>query len=423
MKTFVAGILLAGTCIAGASLWSSLFSGFSDNDLTASTNITLSAEIPLETQQLIVANRWGSVHIHGTNNSPGQWSWALTVRAHSQDEAGRIAQSIICQHLQTGANLELKVLFPHMLSNVSVESGFDVSIPSPASVKVTDSFGQITISDLQGNLEAANQNGEVSLRNIAGEVRAQTSFAALKAENIGPARLSDQNGEISVAHVQGSLEADTSFAPLQAETIAGRTHLHDQNGEILVRNVQGPLDARTSFSPLTARNISGNVVLGNQNGEIGAESLSSNADLSTSFAELSVKNVGGDVTLENQNGGIDASAISGLVKARTSFSALNVTGPGTSFDCHNQNGSIYIHATSPDLASIRADTCFNSLELRIPASLKPVIVAKTSFGDISSDFPLNNRRSSDDQSAGADAGAPQIQLENQNGGIRIVGQN
>ena len=150
MKIFVASLLAASTFIAGASLWSSLVSGFSGNNLTASTNIVLSAEIPLETRQLEVANQFGSVRIHGTNSSPGQWTWNLTVRARSQDEASRIAQSITCQHSQMGARLALKVLFPQALSNVSVESEFQVSVPSQASVKATDAFGEITVSDLQG---------------------------------------------------------------------------------------------------------------------------------------------------------------------------------------------------------------------------------------------------------------------------------
>jgi hypothetical protein len=422
MKAFVAGILAASTSIAGASLWSSLVSGVSNTTLDASTNITLSAEVPVETRQLDLENQFGPVRIRGTNNSPVQWIWNLTVRAHTQDEAGRIAQSIQCQHSQTGARLDLKVLFPHTLSNVSVESKFDVSVPSQASVKATDAFGEITASDLQGDLDAAGQNGALNLRNIAGEVHAHTSFAALSAENIGPARLSNQNGEISVTQVQGPLEADTSFARLRAEAIAGSAHLHDQNGEILVRDVHGTLDARTSFAQLTAKNITGNATLGNQNGEIRAESLSSNADLTTSFAELNIKDVGGAVVLENQNGGIDASAIRGAVKARTSFSSLKVSGPGPSFDCRNQNGGIYIQAASPALASIQADTSFGELEVRIPASLKPVVVAKTSFANVDSDFPFNTRLTGQDRSAEAEPGTPQIRLENQNGGIRIMGQ-
>jgi DUF4097 and DUF4098 domain-containing protein YvlB len=424
MKTFVAGLLILAAIafVAGASLLSSLFSSSSGNDLAASTNITLTADIPLETRQLDLQNQLGPVCLHGTNNSPGQWTWNLTVRARSQEEASRIAQSINCRQSQTGERLALKVLFPHTISNISVESRFDVSVPSQVSARVIDAFGEITASDLHENLDVAGQNGEVSLRNIDGEVHAQTSFAVLKAENIGRAWLSNQNGEISVTRVHGPLEADTSFARLQAETIAGQARLHDQNGEILVRDVQGPLAARTSFSLLTAKNITGSVTLGNQNGEIQAESLSSNADLTTSFAELSVKDVGGSAVLENQNGGIDASAIGGTISAHTSFAALNVSGPGPSFDCHNQNGSIYIHATSPALASIQADTSFSSLEVRLPASLKPVIVAKTSFGDVSSDFPLTTSLSSGGQNADVGSKTPQIRLKNQNGGIRIFGQ-
>ena len=126
MKVLVASILAFSTLIAGASVWSSLVAGVSDNTLTASTNLTLSAEIPQETRQLDLENQLGYVRIQGTNHSPGQWTWNLTVRARSQEEVTRIAQAIQCQHSQSGTRLELKVLFPRTLSNVSVESKFDV---------------------------------------------------------------------------------------------------------------------------------------------------------------------------------------------------------------------------------------------------------------------------------------------------------
>ena len=114
--------------------------------------------------------------------------------------------------------------------------------------------------------------------------------------------------------------------------------------------------------------------------------------------------MGGEVVLENQNGGIDASAIGGSVKASTSFSSLKVSAKGPAFDCHNQNGEIYIQATSPALASIQAETSFGGLEVRIPAALKPVIVAKTSFGEVDSDFPFNTQAQQQSGERGIGAG-------------------
>lgn len=53
----------------------------------------------------------------------------------------------------------------------------------------------------------------------------------------------------------------------------------------------------------------------------------------------------------------------------------------------------------------------------MPARLKPAVQARTSYGDIDSDFPVISKANF--QPSPGEPGAPRVNLRNQNGNIRV----
>jgi DUF4097 and DUF4098 domain-containing protein YvlB len=152
---------------------------------------------------------------------------------------------------------------------------------------------------------------------------------------------------------------------------------------------------------------------------VAAKQVKGDVEIETSFAELRVEGVEGNVDLKDQNGQVNAHNVTGKVRASTSFSRIDIDGSGTEFVCHNQNGGISLRVRSSAVSLVEARTSFGSLEVQLPADLKPVIRAHTSFGDIDSDFPVVLKAHGEDAFAGLEAGVPRVSLENQNGRIHI----
>jgi hypothetical protein len=67
-------------------------------------------------------------------------------------------------------------------------------------------------------------------------------------------------------------------------------------------------------------------------------------------------------------------------------------------------------------------TSYGALEVRLPAGLKPAVQAHTSYGDIESDFPVLMKSRNQGALDGQPPGTPRINLQNQNGKIRVVGE-
>jgi hypothetical protein len=450
----VAAVVLAGS--TGCKFRIPMSSGnWLDSDLVAVTNSTRSADIPASLKYLAVDNPCGTIHVTGTETGTTRWTWKLTVHARTDAVAQEIARAMKCQAELDGGQLTILVSAPPSDEPHRIQSDFEITVPEPTAVRTQTHFGDTDIAGLKADVEAANQNGRIEIHDIGGKISARTSFESMTISDTGAATLHNQNGEITATRIGGLLQAETSFAPITAQDIAGPARLANQNGEIKAIGISGSLEAKTSFDSLVVRDIHGRASLANQNGQIEAtgiaESLEAqtsfgsieahdvggaarvrnqmgsvrltqvkgNADIKTSFDRLSVEGIEGDALLVNQNGGIAANGVGGAVRANTSFGEMKINGAGADFVCHNQNGSIELEATSAAVTNIEATTSFDKLELRLPAELKPALLARTSFGDVESDFPVLAKPASVDVFAGMAPGTPRASLHNQNGDIRI----
>jgi hypothetical protein len=349
--------------------------GYSSADLQSVTNRVLQGEIPAGIKSVEIENRFGSIRVVASEREPAQWSWKLTVQARTTTAAQEWANAANCTAVQDGSRLQLTVSLPDNSGQRRMKS---------ASVRTRNQFGRTSISGVGGDVDATGQNGSIELRDLGGKVRAQTSFSSLSLAGAGAAWLKNQNGSIEASHLAGELEAQTSFASLTARDIAGKVKARNQNGKIEVIGAKG------------------------------------DADLKTSFAELHAEAIQGDARLENQNGRVSARGISGAVKANTSFANMEIESAGLNLSCRNQNGSIRIRATSPELDTLDAETSFSSIEVRLPAGLKPAIQARTSFAEVESDYPVLMKPRGQDAFAEVEAGVPRVKLQNQNGRIRVV---
>lgn len=360
-------------------------SGWSDHDLKAVTNSVQSAGIPAGLKSLDVKNAFGAIHITGAPNGPFNWSQKLTVHARTDEVVQQLASNLVCRAELVGDRLTLVVTVPDSREPHNFQSDLEITVPKTVSVQLLDQYGGIEAANLGGEIVVKNRFGAVDLRDISGAVRADTSYAALKIGNTGPAALKNAFGAIEADGVHGALEAETSYAALEARDIGGAVKLRNQFGALRVEKA-------------------------------------GDADLKTSYAEMRVREINGDAQLVNQFGRVVAEAVTGSVRAETSYGAMEITGPGGNFICANQFGAVTVRAASQSLTNLEARTSYATLEVRLPAGLKPALQARTSYADIESDFPVLMKPRGQDPFAGVTPGTPRINLQNQNGKIRVISE-
>ncbi|HAV64504.1 MAG TPA: hypothetical protein DCY13_19315, partial [Verrucomicrobiales bacterium] len=147
--------------------------------------------------------------------------------------------------------MKLEVTLPNSDGKWNYTSDLEIRVPASLAMEARNGFGDLEVAQLSGDVVLENQHGKLLVRDVSGKVNAQTSFADLAANTIGPARLRNQHGEIEVEKVAGELDAETSFSSLKAADIKGAARVRNQHGSIEVRTASA-LDARTSYGPLLA---------------------------------------------------------------------------------------------------------------------------------------------------------------------------
>ena len=177
-------IHLLGACVmltfaSGCIYVSHSNSGYSDADLTASTNRTLAGEIPAGLKTLEVENQFGAVHVVGDDTQPARWSWNLTVRAKTEELARERAEETRCVAVQEGDRLRLTLTSPAPGGPYRVQSDFEIRVPKSMAVTTRNRFGETRVVGIAGDAEATAQNGSIELRSVAGSVRLAAEPAML----------------------------------------------------------------------------------------------------------------------------------------------------------------------------------------------------------------------------------------------------
>lgn len=143
--------------------------------------------------------------------------------------------------------------------------------------------------------------------------------------------------------------------------------------------------------------------------------------LQSSNGSLAARGVGAAVNAQTSNGAIRVEAGAGPVEARTSNGSVEVSGEGLRLSVESSNGSLRIDGSLAD-GSHTLRTENGRIEVALPAAARFRLLAHTSNGRVTCDFPLAggewSGRSELEGSAGADPKAT-LTLATSNGAIHL----
>jgi len=107
----------------------------------------------------------------------------------------------------------------------------DVSLARVGAAQVQLHFGDLTVEDCRGNIEFRGDHAGAQLTKIGGDVRARTSFRAIRAEGVaGSAWLRAEHGNVFGKQVRGALKAEASYHDIELTTIGGLCEVKVDHG-------------------------------------------------------------------------------------------------------------------------------------------------------------------------------------------------
>lgn len=313
--------------------------GTSENQITASLDYEISSSSRVREKELA-----DSIELLLLGDRKG-YNVAVTVPRLS-DPQTQIARNELVVEVPSGLRLVCKAAYG------------DVTISGmTGGVEATSSYASLNISDCSAGVKATNSMGQISLSDCGGDLTVQNSYAGIE--------LNQCNGTISITN---------AYAPVVVSDSRGKIMVFN-TGEVSVSDHAGPLAIINQYGPVTVTNVKGEVSIQN------------------AYQEITAQNIEGHCNIENSYSPITVTEISGTARLTNRFSAINaedLTGP---FDVTNQNGEIAIVLGRTITGPCSINTAYAPIRVDIPRSTNLLIYAKTSNGEITSSFPVENSSS------------------------------
>jgi hypothetical protein len=175
------------------------------------------------------------------------------------------------------------------------------------------------------------------------------------------------------------------------------------------------LTMHNKFGSMEIRSISGEV---NASGEFGAVNIlnSSNVNVRNSFGDITLSNIIGSCTVEGKNGKIRAFKIAGG-RIINKFGAIDINEVQGKLDVQSKMGSV----SAKRIQSAVIKNEYGSILVVPSPSFSGSVKAKTSYGSISSEFPLETNKAmfSEEANGKIGNGNGELRLTNAFGEIKL----
>lgn len=138
---------------------------------------------------------------------------------------------------------------------------------------------------------------------------ANGSFGDVKAEGVeGECRIQNKNGEITASNIDGNVDIDNSFGDIEVNNIGGKAKIYNNNGEISANNIGDSAVIVNHFGDINIDRVKGDITVENKNGRIEAEEVIGNAQINNAFGDIYFKSSSsdnGDIYAETKFGSIE----------------------------------------------------------------------------------------------------------------------
>ena len=382
LLTIALGFVLAGI---GAVLFFTISNSSLDimNDaFNVSTTSEESQTLEIDEPVILkVINEQGDVTVIGADVDAITVEVVKTGFGKTQNQAETNLNNIEYTFDQKGNMVNLVYEFPRAKRQIDEKVDFVVTVPFETGVEVDAAFGELNVSDIQGDVIVKNDFGNITIDKVDGKLDANTSSGKIEATSIKA----------------GTKDIDifSGFGKATLKQVSGANiTVRSQSGNIELENVRATKEMylSTDFGKLEFKTGSA--------GTLEAKTNSGSIDLAsvTIKGQLIIRDDFGDVTLEqviaasydveSNSGSITIDGVKGLVKAHTGFGGIKVqNAEDVTLDLDTNSGSIELSGTLGEGPhTIHSD--FGEIELNIPADSALTLDMETQFGKITSDIPI-----------------------------------
>lgn len=144
----------------------------------------------------------------------------------------------------TYARLDLVMEVPMRMAAEITDGSGSVELMNLGAMNLTDGSGEITGSDLHGDVDIRDGSGSITLTDIGGAVKIHDGSGSIEVRNVaGMVDITDGSGEVQIRGARSSVRVSDGSGSIGVDDVAGNfTVERDGSGGIDYSNVRGTVD-------------------------------------------------------------------------------------------------------------------------------------------------------------------------------------
>ncbi|SHI88342.1 DUF4097 and DUF4098 domain-containing protein YvlB [Clostridium cavendishii DSM 21758] len=235
---------------------------------------------------------------------------------------------------------------------VTEKTDLKVKLPKKVKLNVKASYGNITLTAIDGIVNYEIRNGNVSIDGVNGKLFGDNRYGNTKVNNVlSDINITSKNGHIDIKDVKGNLKAINDYGRINCENISGNIDVEDKNGNIIIKNVSGTSNISSNYGSMELENLKSGAKIDSKNGKINLvykEILNGNININSNYGNVNLN------LLKGQEGIFNCETNYGSIKTSLPLNIINedkknkkqITGKlgdlANRFDIQCKNGDILI---------------------------------------------------------------------------------
>ena len=270
-----------------------------------------------------------------------------------------------------------------------IQSKFEISVPMEFNCDIESQGGDLSITEIQGSVEASTGGGDIDLTDIDGLVDVRTGGGDIEISNTTKkVTAKTGGGDVDISDSQGTIKLSTGGGDITVERSKAHVNVSTGGGDVEVRETEDGVKVRTGGGEIQIIDANGDVNVSTGGGEIEIRNVTGDFHASTGGGTIVTRTVKGALSLTTGGGDVELNDIQGSVEVSTG-------GGDVSLEMTLQDFSVDHH--------IEVKTGGGEIDLTIPEKLPASIRAEIKFRKrswedykIASDFPLKTTTDDED---------------------------
>jgi len=306
-----------------------------------------------------------------------------------------------------------------------IQSTFEVLLPKKFNCTLETQGGDLSISNINGQIEASTGGGDISVENIDGTVEVKTGGGDvvicktthdvviktgggdINIETInGRVQIASGGGDITGSHIKSPLTIETGGGDIDIQELIGELTIKTGGGDIDIINVTGNVSVQTGGGDLNMELIQGDFIVTTGGGDIDGEEIKGNVNIQTGGGDIELLKIVGSVEAKSGGGDINLEDIHGNTQVMTGGGDIDLIKISGGIEAQSGDGDVTAELILDSFTKdqhVTIETGEGDIDLTIPgilpATIKAIINADRYDSDdyhINSDFPLTISRTKSD---------------------------